>query len=363
MRPVIGGTDAGYAAALVAPHDLFTRVDLLLQNTMVTEDIGGVIDGTVVDDRTAPHRCRLDIGIEWPDRIPGAVGDQLAPTGYELRVMRGIVGAGYCVLGTFPIQTSALAAIGRLTRVTAIDRSAWVAGEAFDNDVQLVSGTPVEDAIMTLVQAAAPWVPMDLGHTGFTIPAVTFSANINRWEAIRQLARSAGREAVFDGNGVLVLRVPPTAASPSSGTLTVDQHILDAAVTLDRGPVFNRYVVKSRNASLAAQYTGEWVDDDPSSSTYYGGTFGRKTAPIVYSEYATSNAMCVAEAEALGSDSVGIARTFELSTMADATIESADVLTFEAADMGVTGERHLIDVATHGLGPEAVLDLITRSRV
>jgi hypothetical protein len=263
-------------------------------------------------------------------------------------------------LGTFPIQRSSIRAVGKLSQITAEDRSRFVSDARFEDDYQVAAATNYVTAITDVLTLAYPSIVTAFPSTTYTTPLLTFAAQSDPWEAVTQMAASLGMEIYFDGLGVCRMRPVPTFSATPVATLTSGVNILDAGVDQDRTTAYNRVVAASKNASTGAQYRGVATDDDPASPTYYDGPFGHKPR-FHYSEFYNSDDQCAAGAEAILAGQLGVARKLDFSGLPDVRLETSDVIEVVIDELDID-ELHIIETLSVGLGSDASIVGATRTQ-
>lgn len=330
-------------------HTIALAVDVLYGGVAVVEGLN-VASGEVILDRSAAIRGRCKVDLAEPARIPNGPGDPLSPFGYELRVRRGITYADGTVelmpLGIFGIERSQVADTNLVSRIDGLDRAQRVADARLEDDYPIAAGTNVGTAIRTLLTAAFPALTFSFASTTFTTPQLVLTAQSDPWAKGLDLARSVGYELFLDGDGVCVFRPEPsTSATPTwvvaEGAGGV---MLSAAVSLDRGPAYNKVIATSTNTATAAAYTGSAVDDDPSSPTYYYGPFGKK--PRFYSSpLLASTAQCTAAAAGILAGNIGVAKAISFGAVPNPAVEPGDTILVTRTTLGVD-EVHILDRLT-----------------
>lgn len=339
-----------WASSVLTSHTIATRVDVLYGGTTIFTDLA-VVAGTVTQDRTAKNLATLNITLAEPLRI--AATDGLSPYGYELAVWRGIAypdgTSELAPLGVFPIQTSQLGE-DLATAVTAKDRSQTVSDARFEDDYQIVASTNFGVAIQALIVAGAPSISCSFAGTGFVTPLLTLGAQSDRWDAAQGMARSIGCEIYFDGRGVCILRPEPTADVTPSWSIVEGNGgaLLDAHISLDRGPAYNRVIALGENAdNTAVVPRGVATDDNPISPSYYYGPFGRK--PRFYaSPFLKDNTQAASAAQAVLDSQLGVARALDLLTLPNPALEPGDAVRVTSSVLDVD-EVHVVDTITIGL--------------
>lgn len=351
-----------WSASIVASHTVATLVDVLYGGAVFVPDVA-VAGGSVTMDRTARTLGSCQVTLAEPLRI--AAADGLSPYGYELRIHRGITypdgTSELAPLGVFPIQTSELGD-DLITTLSARDRSQVVADARFEDDYQIAAGTNYGTAIAALIQSADPTIVCSFTSTAYTTPLLTFGAQSDRWEAAQGMARSIGCELYFDGFGRCVLRAEPSPASiPAWSVVEGDGGaLLDARVSLDRAPAYNRVIAFGENAdNTVAVPRGVATDANPASPSYYYGPFKHK--PRFYaSPFLTTDAQAFSAATAVLNAQLGVARALELTALPNPALEPGDTVRVTRARLGID-EVHVIDTITLGLtAADGGMSLATR---
>lgn len=339
-----------WAASVLTSHTIATRVDVLYGGITLASNLA-VAAGSVNLDRSAKSLATLQITLAEPLRIEAT--DGLSPYGYELAVWRGIAypdgTSELAPLGVFPIQTSELGE-DLLTVITARDRSQAVVDARFEDDYQIAAGTNYATAIQALIVAGVPSTTFSFASTTFTTPLLTFGAQSDRWEAAQGMARSIGCEIYFDGRGICVLRAEPSATLTPAWSILEGNGgaLLDARISLDRAPAYNRVIAFGENAdNTTAVPRGVATDANPISPSYYFGPFGKK--PRFYSSpFLKDDTQAAAAALAILNSQLGVARALDLSALPNPALEPGDAVRATRARLGLD-EVHLIDSITVGL--------------
>lgn len=355
-------------AAIQRSNQMTTVADILFDGDIFIEGLS-VIGGSVVEDRSAAARGRLQsLQLAEPALIPqGLTPSALSPYGYEVQVRRGIVYPDGTVetmsLGVFPIQQSSVDGITLATTITAIDRSQRVRDAKLDDDYTIAANTNIATAIHDLIDAQVSGLTYMFASTAFTSPQAVLPVLADPWDAAVKMAKAAGLELFFNGDGFLVLQPEPDVRTVtpvwtiSDGT---DGVMLNVTVAQDRGPAFNKVIASSQNSAAGAQYRGQATDDDPYSPTYYDGPFGKKPIAIT-SEFIGSNAQATAAATAKLSRNLGVARSLTMSTIPNPALEAGDAISVTRTAAGVN-EVQLADSITTDLSPSGAQQLISRAR-
>lgn len=348
-------------------HQMRSRVDVLFGGVEVdgAQDLP-VSAGLYDADRTKAVMASITgLVVAAPDLAVLQPGP-LTPYGYELRVRRGVVYSDgteeLLQLGIFPIQSTSIAGIDLTAGITAFDRSQLVIDARLEDDYPIAAGTNYGTAIRQLILAGVPGTVFVFPGTTFTTPDLVFPMGSDRWAVAREMAASCGWELYFDSLGQCAARVEPSVATATS-VLNIDEGstgaLIDLQVGLDRAPAYNKVIASGENSSLNAVFKGSAADLDPTSPTYYLGTFGRKPTFMV-SQFYTSDAQCTVAAQAKLDKVRGVARSLTLTAVPHPGLEAADGVTVRRAALAVN-EVHLVDGLRMGLAAGDVMALATRT--
>lgn len=263
-------------------------------------------------------------------------------------------------LGTFPIQQSQTDAVEQGSQIVAEDRSRLVSDARFEDTYVVAAGTNYATAIEALIDDGVSGLEYLFPTVTFTTPQLVFAAQSDRWEAAQQMAKSIGHEIFFDGLGRVVMRPEPTFAAEAVATYQDAENLVSAVMQLDRTNAYNKVIATSKNASTGTVYRGEAVDDDPTSPTFYGDTFGRKPR-FFYSEFLASNEQCETAAAAILASQLGVARSITWTSWVDPRRETSDVIRLINSKLGID-ELHILDRVEIGLSASGTMSVASRSQ-
>jgi hypothetical protein len=287
---------------------MYVRATVVTSYTEGTSPSGTripVIDGSVTIDSTAQAWGTLDLATDgngW-STIPGA--SILQPYGNEIYVERG-VGVGGSVewtgLGYYRIQQAEQdeAPNGPLA-ISGADRMQAIVDAMTITPVSFGPSATVADVFSVLVAGVYPLatVTFDWDASADEIgTALVVTTDSDRYQTLSDLATSRGKVMYFDYQGKLQVKSKPDPGIPvwhvDAGPNGVQ---VSAGRTLIRDGIYNAAVVTSDGASDTAPPLAVAFDDDPSSPTYYRGTFGQ--VPQFWSPPAATTATQPAAAASL----------------------------------------------------------------
>jgi hypothetical protein len=209
------------------------------------------------------------------------VFDLLTPGGVELRAFRGIRfpdgDMEWIPLGRFVVddETIIYSEDGTIS-ITAPDWWGQIQRAKFER-IRVTSGNAV-DTIIGLVREVLPDVEVVTTQT-FTYRAIQSRWEWDRDDAIKQLASAASVDVCFDADGKLSIRPYPILAGAQpiwrvdAGQSGIQ---LSAQRTRTRQGTYNVVIVRADSTDGNPPYSEQKAEDnDPSSPTYVGGSFGR----------------------------------------------------------------------------------------
>lgn len=343
-----------FLAAVQASHQIAARVDILRDDD-ITLTLDTVTAGQVTLDQTAASRGRADLTLAvdpTADLIPDDATDPLAPYGDEMRVYRGVTYPDATVelvsLGIFRLDEVTVSDSGENLelRVSGLDRSARVIDARFETSGQIDAGTNVTTAIQTLLTSIGINA-LDLDATSHTTPLTAYEAGGDRWALAQDLAKAAGMDLYFDGDGVCVMRQITLAADNPVATLSEgdDGVLLTATRSWTRAGAFNAVIATGEKAADTAPPSGIAKDLNPASPTYYLGRFGQ--VPRFYSSpLLTTDAQCADAAASILAREIGTTQTIDFGAIVNPALEPGDVATITRERAKVTREAHVIDSLT-----------------
>lgn len=364
MRPVT----SAFLDALTSSHQIATLVEVLRDGEVITTL--PVTAGSVTLDATAASRGRVDLTAVddgTSGLVPTTSDSTLAPYGNEMRVYRGV---------TYPDGTSELVSLGIFRidsvdvndtgdqlelRLAGLDRSARVIDARFEEASQINSGTSLTTAIGDQLTAAGITDVLTADTVAHTTPLVILEAGGDRWQTIQQLATAAGMSVYFDGDGLPVARVIPTASDNPVATLTEGQGgvLLQAGRRWSREGAFNRVIATGEKTGDTAPPRGVATDDNALSPTYYYGRFGK--VPRFYSSpLLTTSDQCADAAAGILARELGTTQQITFGALVNPALEPGDVVTVTRERTGIN-EAHVIDSLTIPLQADQSMSGRTRA--
>lgn len=356
---------AQFLAAIRAPHTVRSYVDVMNGSTVLYADVP-IASGSVTLDRTADVRGRVELALPADAAlVPDSITDLLAPNGNELRVRRGIqIGSTWegVALGVFRITNVQVSDPERTIKITGLDRSQVIREANFEDAYVIAPGTNYVTALAAMVTNAAAWIPMSFMTTTATTPTLIYDKvdEGGRWKALQEMATALGGELFFNGAGTLILRAEADpGATPVWG---VDDGAAGVIVKVDRAwsrdQSYNAAIVTSSGPGIP--YRSIARDTDPTSATYYFGSFGKKprryASPLINSQAQADSA-----AAAILRRSLGITQSLNLDAIPNPALEPGDVVAVRRTALGLN-ENAVIDEMKIGLLASDGMNLKVRAR-
>lgn len=336
-----------------------------------------ISSGTVTLDRSSDVRGSGSLVVGDPTLIPRVANSPLAPYSIEIVIKTGVVYQDnteeLIQLGVFRLQdTNWTEATGRIPTVDFFDRMQGIQDANFLGPLDH-SGWKVKTLLPKLlkdVYGTRINVTIDGSLANPKLPGGTIFQE-DRVDAVNQCLSLMAAEGGFDSYGNY--QVTPVKA------LTQLNTVADAVYTVEGGAygtmqeaqrgvtrdgLVNGVTVFGATKSDGTMYIGQAFDTDSRSPTYWGSlhlnaaghvvnvdnntTFVRTTAQIS-NDALTSNAQCVAAANAYLLANLGLARSLSLTAACNPALELADII--NVAYLDGTNELHMVDSLSIPLGP------------
>lgn len=350
MLPV---SDA-FLPAIIAPHTATAYVSASGVNVPFSAF-------TVTIDSSSQSRRTLALSVPGSQWIPTSASSLLACNGQQVSVSRGVqyVDGSEEIkpLGTFRIDSWSADPVSGTVTVDASSLECHLADDRFESP-RTLSGASTQTLIRDLCRESSFWTSFVVTATRDS-PCPAYLAEEDRLAAIRDLATSIGAELRSDAFGRFELRdIPTIAKGPvwniDAATITNGGQLVGSDIGASRDGVYN--AVTARGENLGDDYPpviGTAIDADPSSPTYYYGTYGKKRR-FYDSPLLTTNAQAISAATAILATSTGAATTVSLDSVCNPALEDGDVITHE-------GVKYVVDSFSIGSSPDAGMTISTRS--
>lgn len=351
-----------------------TNHQIAVRGTLVSGDDEydlPVADGTVTLDINSAIRASLDLTLalgSGDDLLPTSASDPLTPFGSEILIDRGVVYSDgtveYVRMGRFRIDRVDVEATGGDTTVSvsAFDRSILLSEATFETSGTIAAGANAVEKIEELALEAYGGLPLNLGSTTVTLPALVYGEGEDRLDFLKGIAEACGSYLYFDADGALTRRSLQGNQEPvqtfTSETLT------SVSRSWVREGAANRIVVTGEN-STDDPFRAVKVDDDPDSPTYYYARldgdrppFGKQTFEYS-SEFINDSGDAGQVAENLLDRKKGLPQTVSFSCLPNPALEPLDVVRVEHEELGID-ELVILDAVTIPLSTDGEMSVQTR---
>jgi hypothetical protein len=342
-----GGLDAQYRDALVRPHTVYNRVDVLDRHGTVLQFDLPFVDGSVRAALTSRVVRTLSLTVDrswFPLTSSGAIdtGGLLAPFGNRLRAYRGIIyGDGSIV--QFPvfygrIEQVQMARSGTVS-ISGNDLAADIVDAQFETPESSITTNTISVEFRRLVSEALPDAAFGVSDlTGTLIAPVAWQSD--RAQALDDMSATVAMTWYPLADGSFVQRLTPwtnpgqvaqlSFADGTDAAPDVNNAIADWTITVSRTGVYNSVVFTSERQDGSAPVYAIQRDVTPTSPTYYLGNFGKKPL-LIQNQAALSQSQCTAAAQSNLRQATAITQTWDpVSIVPDASLELGDLLAMRA---------------------------------
>lgn len=355
-----------YRQALPYAVRRVVRVQVLHGTTVVADSDSDATylprAGTVQAQLQARVTRTVDLPID-PSLYPQSSSDVYAP---EQAVVKISAGIGYPdgSRELFPIFTGRVIEVTRSPDGTVSahceDYASDVVAARFEQPQASVVGNSIVTEIQRLIRQVLPGAVFGTNDVvDGPVPALVW--DVDRGQALDDLAASLGARWYALGDGTFVVRVYPyTASTPVLSMADGDGGmVVSATVKRSRAGVVNSWTVVSERMDGSAPVRSTVRDLVPGSPTMWGGPFGQINQ-VVKTQAPLSAGQAQQTAAALLSTTRALLETWEVSCVADYTIEPGDTLALSSR--GLDGVQ-VADRVAYPLSTADSMTMSTRSAV
>ena len=329
---------AALEQALAGSHAGVVKCEAWLAGRRIAADLPLLDDASVSGD--SGNFVRRTASLNFVEELSTgaeALAKTLARPGAEVRVWRGANIGGIDRL--IPVHWGLAENPkwdwpSRHVSLSSPDLAMRVSFDRFPRPQRSSKGFTVAQQIGALVKETLPGVRFVDESADFTaVSDVVWEKDRN--DAITKLATAIGCETFFRPDGAWVLRHVSPVVGLAAHRVRESVNLADASVETDWTGVRNHIVAYSDRADGVA-YSGESIDNDPTSPTYVFGPLRRRTGYYASSLF-TTNAQCANTAAALRSRMQGARVSVAYTALAHPGVEA--------------GDRHdvIVDGTTHRL--------------
>lgn len=343
---------------LIQSYRINTRVDLYKGDVLTAEDIK-VSAGRVTANREQRARRTSTLS------VPTYTWDKLDinVTNSRFQVWSGAnFGARSFLLPLGVFRVDSVSRVNRgVIEIVGTSLESYIIEHVLTTPRTITKGSLIIDSIMQLIQESFPGVVQFEYGKGFEPPLgmvtdydLTADTGKSMWDLVESLAFQANVEVYCAPNGKFRIaeRVSLSTAEPVATFREGPGGVLVALNQVSsRDTTFNAVLAvgSSTNAEVPpVSYLA--VDSDQTSSTYWGGSFGKKPKILQPDEALTSKDMCRERAEAELLRSKTVARAIDLSAIPNPALEPDDMVSISMLDG--TYQNHLITGLEFPLGTD-----------
>jgi hypothetical protein len=237
--------------------------------------------------------CQVTIaGEEWVPRNPG---DYLDPrTGLRFRIWwRLMINGGFVDVptGTFVLEDPRITDDGAIpsTSVRGRDPLTVIRRAGYGSSVISVGGMTVPAALIRIMGSIAPRTPFRIDATSYvTLPATYELTGQDPVDDMTNIASQAGLVIRTDPEGRVVCSPNPTPQNLRADWQEgPDCPVTDLSRAVNTSQMVNSVTVVSTNPEVVPPISITVEDTDPSSTTWIGGPWGKRTLTIRTDSIAT----------------------------------------------------------------------------
>jgi len=368
---------AAFLAEIRKSHTVVSYVDVITHDNRTFRL--DATSGSVDVDRTADIRRRCSVGCVDRDGTITPVNAEsiLTPFGTELRLYRGVrytsgvlAGSEEVVpLGRFRLSKASVKdSVGGSPSISleGYDYSRTIRRDKFTDTYTIAAGTNVIDAIKTIAARTFPDLRFDTFASTVTVATpLIFDANGDPWDAMNQLALSAGCEVYFTATGSLKV-APPVDIDhlPAPHFSYIEGKgctMLDLDVVFTDEPGFNGVVLTAEavGADTPPLRSIVW-DNEPSSPTYHLGPYG-EVPMFVTDSTVTKQADADSAAAAQLNLILGFSSGLDLTATVNAALDANDVIQVTRQRSGINS-KYAIDSLSIPLAANGTSSLSLRQK-
>jgi hypothetical protein len=287
-----------------------------------------IFGGDVTLDANAEVRGTIELETS-SEYWPTSDTDLATPYGNELFVERGIVlGSGSRVLvsqGYYRLDDVEQTEIPGHIRLSGSDRMTHVKDSILLAPVQFGAATSLSTVVEQLVLEVLPDATFDM-DTDFATATLGRSviAEADRYAFLLDAVRSHGKIWYWDHTGALRISTPPDPAAPVYTVKSGQGGVLvELRQKLSREGMYNAVVVTGEAPDTNAPVRAVAYDNNPTSPTYWHGSFGRVPRPYS-SPFITTTAQAASAAASLLRRALGLPRQVDFQTVPNPALEPED---------------------------------------
>lgn len=365
MRPV----SAQFLTTLRGSHKMFARARVLTSYQTGVNPVNGIdvpiVAGSVALDGDANIRSSAELTtIGGINAFPQRPSQQLTPYGNELFIERGvehadgsveIVSLGYFKIDSVEQRNAPHGAI----RVVAYDRMKGIIEARLTVPISFVAGTLISTIFNQLVLEVYPDATIEYDDVSFgsNTLASTQVAEEDRFGFLNNIVTSYGKIMYWDYRGILVIKTPP---NPNTSVWEVNAGkngvLVDFTRSINRDGVYNAVVALGESVNSTAPVRAMAFDNNPSSPTYWFGSFG-KVPRFFSSSFIITYEQALNAAQNILKKTLGLPYSINFSAIPNPALEPLDAITVNQLDIV---SLHVLETLVIPLTAEGALTGSTR---
>lgn len=244
------------------------------------------------------------------------------------------------------------------------DRSLKISRNRWTDTYTVARGTNVVTAITNLLQNRWDDIQISFASSDETVGKSVFGTEPENdpWQDAKKLAKSAGLDLYFDGNGVARLEPVPTYEETTPVEIYTENEeamVLGVKRSLNTEQTYNGVIAVGSNSNSDTIYRAEAWDEDPESPTYRFGKFGSVprfyASPMIQTQRAAEKV-----AVAILNRSKGAQESISWNQITDPSLEAGDLISLTNTATKVN-QLLIIDRMTIPLGASLAMSCIART--
>lgn len=377
--PIPPATVAEFAAVVYGSHRMVVEARVLTMFQVGDNPAGtdiGVVSGDVMMDATAEVFASVTMETEGVDergrsRFPRRASDLLAPYGNELFIRRGVdIGSAvlWSPLGYFRIDDAEQSpASDSPIRLSGQDRMAGIIDarvvEPFVFPATRTFGHVIDRLVTQVYPDAVIAFDDDSSEDQIGRQIVVEES---RYDALLDVAESLAKVIYFDGQGILRIEDPPTAAVPVWDVKAGHNGVLvESGRVVSREGMRNGFVARGEGGDTQVPVQAIVVDTGANSPTRwttagdpearFGRVPGFSSSPLL-----TTQAQCRQAAESLLRRHIGMPYSANFGTVVNPALRPNDPIRVTQKDGN--RELHIVETVTIPLTASAHMTGTTREQ-
>jgi len=355
-----------YVSAVPYPVRRETRVEVFQGGVRVGDSdtnplllpVSGDVSASLTSRVSRTLRAAFD-----PSLYPAGPTDLLSPLSSVLKISSGI---GYPdgSREIFPVFTGRVQTVDRDAAggvlVTGADLADDVIGFQFENPQVSIAGAEITDEIRRLILQVLPDAVFGTNDVPVALtPALVWDTD--RGQALDDLAAAVQGRWYALGDGSFVVRLYPyTTGTPVASIVDASGGMaVTASRSVTRAGTANSITVSSERFDGNSPVRVTVRDTDPSSPTYFGGPYGRKSQ-IIKVQTPLTQATATGLAQAQLAAVTALVEQWEITMIPDYRLEPGD--TVDVSYRGISSVQ-VIDRMTYPLIASGSMSLSTRASV